>query len=88
VAGVTIKKVDQMINMIPIIGWMVSVAVAISMAIPFWIFWSLGHVGTKFFYFLPAVFTSIGFWDTVMLFVVISILKAMLVPVALNVGGK
>jgi hypothetical protein len=69
-----------MINVIPFIGWVLSVGAAISMAVPFWFFWTVNHVGKTFFYFLPAVYQAPGFWDTVMLFVVVSIIKSIFLP--------
>jgi hypothetical protein len=67
-------------NAIPFIGWMISVGVAISMAIPFWLFWTVNHIGAKYFYFMPTVYQAPGFWDTVMLFVVASIIKSIFIP--------
>lgn len=73
-----------MINAIPFLGWFISVCVAISMAIPFYMFWTVNHIGAKFFYFMPAVYQAPGFWDTVMLFVVVSIIKSIFLP---NLGS-
>ena len=67
-------------NAIPGLGWMISVGVAISMAIPFWLFWTVGKIGAKFFYFMPPTYQVMGFWDTVMLFVVVSIIKSVFIP--------
>ena len=69
-----------MLNAIPIIGWIVNLILMTSLAIPFWICWTACNIGRKFFYFLPDVYWSIGFWNCVGLFTVIGILKTVLVP--------
>lgn len=63
-----------MLNNIPIIGWILDLIFKISLAIPFWIIWTLLGIGAKFFYFLPAVFIAPGFWSIVGLFICIGIL--------------
>ena len=78
-------------NAIPFIGWIISAGVAISMAIPFWIVWTSCHIGQKYFYFLPEVYKTIGFWDTVGLFIAMSIIKSVFIPTLgshVNVGNK
>jgi hypothetical protein len=67
-----------MINAIPFIGWIISAVVSISMAIPFYFFWSSYGIGSRYFDFLPAKYQLIPFWDCVGLFVVMSILKSVL----------
>ena len=69
-----------MLNAIPIIGWLLSLLFSISLAIPFWIAWTVCGIGETYFYFLPKVYHAIGFWACVGLFMVLSILKAVLVP--------
>jgi len=69
-----------MLNAIPFIGWFISLAISISLAIPFWFCWTVCHLGQKYFYFLPVVYQTIGFWSCVGLFTIISILKLVLVP--------
>ena len=41
----------------------------------FWFFWTICGVGGRYFYFLPAPYQSIPFWDCFGLFVVIGALK-------------
>ena len=67
-----------MIYAIPFVGWAVGLFFTISLAVPFWICWNA--LAEKFFYFLPTVYHSIGFWETVGLFIVFAILKHVLVP--------
>jgi len=69
-----------MFNHIPVFGWLISLFLNVSLAIPFWFIWTHCHIGQHFFYFLPQVFQSIGFWDCVGLFFVIGILKTVLFP--------
>jgi hypothetical protein len=69
-----------MIFAIPFVGWIIGVLVAISMAIPFWLCWSVWGIGEKYFYFLPEVYRYIGFWNCVGLSIVISILKSTFYP--------
>lgn len=63
-----------MINKLPVIGWFFSVLGSVSMAVPFYICWTLCGIGEKYFYFLPDVYRAIDFWDCVGLFIVGSIL--------------
>jgi len=67
-----------MINAIPILGWLLSAIVAMSLAVPFFYIWNA--LAPTYFYFLPAVYLSIPFWDCVGLFMIVPILKVMLVP--------
>lgn len=45
-----------MLNQIPIIGWLLDLIFKTSMALPFWLVWSVLGIGPKFFSFLPAVY--------------------------------
>lgn len=69
-----------MINKLPVIGWVFSIVASISMSVPFWVCWTWLGIGQKYFYRLPEVYLTIGFWDCVSLFIVISILKGVLTP--------
>lgn len=79
-----------MLNALPFIGWFLSLFFSISLAIPFWLIWSVFGIGETYFYFLPAVYLHPGFWACVGIFMVVSILKAMLVPklASVNVESK
>ncbi|MEI6422408.1 MAG: hypothetical protein WCP55_09330 [Lentisphaerota bacterium] len=72
-----------MLNTIPVFGWLLSLAINVSLAVPFWICWTLFGIGGKYFYFLPDVYHHIGFWSCVGIFMVFSILKGMLYPYSL-----
>lgn len=67
-----------MIYSIPIVGWLVGLFFHTCLAIPFWLLW--GYVGPRFFYWLPPAYLDVGFWETVALFVVVSILKFVFLP--------
>lgn len=64
------------LNTIPIIGWIIDLFLTISMSIPFWFIWKVCSVGEIYFYFLPERYLTIGFWETVGLFIILSILKS------------
>jgi hypothetical protein len=69
-----------MINALPIIGWLLSIGVNISLAVPFWFLWTVCGLGRAYFDFVPAKYQYLPFWHCVGLFIVISILKCVLVP--------
>lgn len=69
-----------MLNSIPIVGWLIDFVVKVSLAVPFWLIWSVAGLGSKYFYFLPQVYLQLPFWHCVGLFMILPILKAMVVP--------
>lgn len=69
-----------MINALPIIGWIVSFIVSISLAVPFWFLWTFCGLGRVYCYFLPEVYLSPSFGDVIGIFMIVSILKAVFVP--------
>jgi hypothetical protein len=69
-----------MINAIPLVGWIISFFLNASLAIPFWFLWRVCGIGDTYFYWLPEAYRSIGFWSTIGLFMVLSILKTVLTP--------
>jgi hypothetical protein len=69
-----------MINALPIIGWLLSLVFSTSLAVPFWICWTACGIGARYFYWLPDVYHEIPFWNCVGLFMVMSILKAAVIP--------
>ena len=76
------------LNALPFVGWLLALVFNVSMAIPFWIVWTLCGVGQKYFYFVPEVYQSIGFFESVGLFTVIGILKPLLTPNLVSVTQK
>lgn len=77
-----------MINMVPVIGWLISMCISISMSVPFWICWNACGIGAKYFYWLPEVYQQIPFWNCVGLFMVVSILKSILIPTLASVTNN
>lgn len=80
-----------MINAIPVIGWVISLVLMASLAVPFWFIWTVCGIGATYAYFLPAVYLAPGFWHCVGVFIVVGILKAVFVPKVANVtqsGGE
>lgn len=69
-----------MVNVIPVLGWLISFGANVSMAIPFWLVWTQCGIGEEFFFFLPQAHRAPGFWACVGIFIVVSILKAVLLP--------
>jgi hypothetical protein len=58
---------------IPVIGHVLEFVFKVSVAIPFWICYTVSGLGEKYFSFLPAEYQSFGFWETVGLFIVLSV---------------
>lgn len=69
-----------MLNAIPLVGWLLSFMFSVSLAVPFWIVWTVCGIGETYFYFLPKVYQSIGFWSCVGLFMAVSIIKCVFMP--------
>ncbi len=62
-------------NNLPVIGWVVDLVFKCSLALPFWIAWTLCGIGPKFFAFLPDVYLAPGFWEIVGVFICLGILR-------------
>lgn len=75
-----------MINAIPLVGWLISLFFSVSLAVPFYIVWTGFGIGETFFYFLPPVYRSIGFWNCVGLFMAVSIIKHVFIPRLVSVS--
>ena len=69
-----------MINVIPVFGWVVSLALSMFLAVPLWFLWTKCGLGSEYFGFLPPRYLDIEFWNIVGLLMLISILKAVLLP--------
>ena len=65
-----------MIYAIPFIGHIVGFIGFTSLAFPFWLFWTVFGMGEKYFYFVPPIYYEIGFWESFMVFSLVSILKS------------
>lgn len=69
-----------MINAIPVIGWLISAFFSISLAVPFWLIWTVWGYGRTYAYWLPDIYLTPGFWDTVAIFIATSIIKTVFLP--------
>jgi hypothetical protein len=74
-----------MLNVIPFIGWFLNLVFTISLCLPFYICWTYFGIGTRYFYFLPDVYQSVGFWNCVGLFTCVGIIQGVFVPKIVNV---
>ena len=73
-----------MINQLPFIGWFLSFVANVSLAVPFWFFWTHWKLGSIYFYFVPPVYWHIPFWDCVGLFLLLGIFRG-LIPTIVSV---
>lgn len=76
-----------MLNAIPFLGWGMSLFFSTSLAIPFWFIWTVCGVGATYFYFLPPVWQTPGFWACVGIFIVTSIIKGVFLPRLISVNN-
>ena len=70
----------QVINAIPIIGWLLSFILATLLAIPFWFIWTFLDIG-EMFTFLPMTLRSPSFLATIGIFMCLSIFRAVAFPI-------
>ncbi len=76
------------LNNIPFAGWFLDFFFKVSLALPFWLIWSVLGIGKKFFYFLPQVYLDTGFWETVGVFVVVPIVYSIFIPKFVSVSNS
>ena len=69
-----------MLNVIPVIGWLLSLVVYSCLSVPFWVCWTYAGLGEKYFTFLPYEWHSIPFWDCVGLCFCFVIAKMVVLP--------
>lgn len=77
-----------MLNSIPFVGWLLDFILKASLSVPFWIIWTVGGIGEKYFYFLPEVYLRPTFWNCVGVFIVVPILKTIFVPRLVSVSNN
>lgn len=77
-----------MLNAIPVVGWLLDFIFKVSLALPFWLIWTVGGLGRKYFYFLPEVYQSPPFWNCVGLFIAVPILYLIFVPKIVSVSSS
>ncbi|MCY3884944.1 MAG: hypothetical protein OXG24_08530 [Gammaproteobacteria bacterium] len=72
-------------NRIPVLGWIGSVILNLSLSIPFWFIWSVCGVGRHFFStLLPEQFLKPNLWVILGLFICIEIIRTLLFPRTIN----
>jgi len=76
-----------MLNYIPVLGWVIDLFFKVSLAIPFWIIWTLLGIGRKYFTFLPEIYLAPPFWDCVGVFIVVPILYNIFVPKFISISN-
>lgn len=76
-----------MLNAIPVIGWLISALVSVSLAVPFWLIWTVFGIGQTYAYWLPEVYQAPGFWACVGIFIVMGIIKTVFVPRLVTVSN-
>ncbi len=69
-----------MINAVPLLGWLLSFIGNASLAVPFWICWTVCDIGKTYFNFLPEQWQSIPFWNCVGLFMCMGLIRFVFTP--------
>lgn len=68
-------------NRIPVVGWILSVFLNLSLSIPFWFIWTVCGIGEYFFSnLLPSPFVNPSLWVILGLFICIEILRSLVFP--------
>jgi hypothetical protein len=76
------------LNTIPFAGWFLDFVLKVSLAIPFWFIWTILDIGKKYFSFLPEIYLSPSFWDTVGVFIVVPIAYSIFIPKIVGVSNN
>ena len=78
-----------MLNVIPVVGWLLSFLLSVFISVPFYFIWNA--LGPIYFYWLPKVYLNLPFWHCVGLFMLMPMVKTLLLPsfkTTLDAGGK
>ena len=78
-AWVKFLSVPIMGGMVNIINILITIVTYMLMAIPFWLFWTVGRIGAEYFYFLPDVYHYIPWWRCIGLFLCIGIVRVLFI---------
>jgi len=68
----------NLLNVIPVIGWIIAAVICFFIAIPVFFLWN--WLAPLYLYFLPKVYLSIPFWHVFGLLWLISSLRGLLFP--------
>jgi len=74
-------------NYIPIVGWIISILLNMSLAFPFWFLWTYLGAGSRYFTWLPSIWHKVPYWELVGLFVLVHILFDLIRPIKLDVSN-
>jgi len=75
-----------MLNAIPVVGWLLDLIFKASLALPFWLAWTVFGLGGKYFYFLPQVYHAPGFFNCLGLFIAVPIFYRIFIPTLVSVS--
>ncbi|HEY4506768.1 MAG TPA: hypothetical protein VJH71_01205 [Candidatus Paceibacterota bacterium] len=75
-----------MLNVIPVVGWILDIFFKASLAVPFWFIWTVCGFGKRYFYFVPPVYQDLPFFHCLGLFIVIPIIYIIVVPKIISVS--
>lgn len=70
----------NVLNMIPVVGWLIAAAVCLCISVPFYYLWN--WLAPIYFYWLPQVYLQLPFWHVFGLLWLIYSLKSLLLPFA------
>jgi len=68
----------NVLNMIPIVGWLIAAVVCFFIAIPVGLLWN--WLAPTYFYWLPKVYLDLPFWHVFGLLWLVSSLRGLLLP--------
>ena len=71
-----------------VIAIIVNVSLDIVLAIPFWLFWTVFGIGTKYFSFLPSIYQSITLWHCMGIFACIGLIRMLIMSKNIKVNVK
>lgn len=77
-----------MLNAIPILGWLLSLLLSMSVAVPVWYCWTVCGLGEIYGGSLPTVWRAVPYWHIVGLVIVVSTLRATVWPTPLKSGTQ
>jgi len=71
-----------------IVGVVVNLLIDVLVAVPFWLFWTVFGIGSKYFYVLPDTFHRIPLWHCIGIFMCIGTIRLIFVKNNTNVSNK
>lgn len=73
-----------MLNIVPVMGWVVSAVLSMVISVPLWFVWTRLGIGRTYFSFLPVCWQEVPYWDCVGLVITVTILKFVIMPIHLH----